>query len=81
MRGSPVLIFRAGILATLGIGIFMALNKNFTGLLIAALSVVGFFLSQKIGGALIGFDKWSILLGGLLLFNIVQLIFFKLNSC
>ena len=64
-------------LATLGIGIFMALNKNFTGLLIAALSVVGFFLSQKIGGALIGFDKWSILLGGLLLFNIVQLIFDK----
>ncbi|MBP1530384.1 MAG: hypothetical protein ILA55_07815, partial [Erysipelotrichaceae bacterium] len=64
-------------LATLGIGIFMALNKNFTGLLIAALSIVGFFLSQKIGGALIGFDKWSILLGGLLLFNIVQLIFDK----
>ncbi len=64
-------------LATLGIGIFMALNKNFTGLLIAALSIVGFFLSQKIGGTLIEFDKWSILLGGLLLFNIVQLIFDK----
>jgi hypothetical protein len=64
-------------LATLGLGIYMALKGGFIGLLIAALSLVGFFLTQSLSGSLIVADKWSILLGALMIINIIQAFFDK----
>ena len=64
-------------LAALGLGIFMALKGNFLGLIVAALSLIGFFLTQSFTGPLIFADKWAILFGILCAANVFLLIFGK----
>lgn len=56
-------------LATLGMGIFMALKGRFLGLVVSVLSLVAFFLTQSLNGSLVIADKWSILLGVLAAVN------------
>ncbi len=52
--------------ATLGAGIYLALKKNYLGLILAAISALVFFLTQGFGNGTVFADKWSIPMGVLL---------------